>query len=83
MLTYQHSGFSVDIGVCIQADDRAGLKCLLRYFARPPFSMGRLRKAGSELVYRCAKQYSEPSLDKRGVKADALTLSPLGLIART
>ena len=24
MLAYQHSGFSVDAGVCIQAQDRAG-----------------------------------------------------------
>ena len=44
--------------------------------------MERLRKAGSELVYRCAKQYSEPSSDKRGAKADELTLSPLELIDR-
>ena len=26
MLAYQHSGFSVDAGVCIQAHDRAGLE---------------------------------------------------------
>ena len=82
MLGYQHSGFSVDAGVCIEAHDRAGLERLLRYCARPPFSMVRLRKAGSELVYRCAKQYSEPSSDKRGAKADELTLSPLELIDR-
>ena len=73
----------MDTGVCIEAHDRARLERLLRDCTRPPFSTQRLRKAGSELVYRCAKQYSEPSLDKRGVKADALTLSPLGLIART
>ena len=46
MLGYKHSGFSVDTSVCIAAQDRAGLE--------------RLRKAGSELVYRCAKQHSEP-----------------------
>ena len=82
MLAYQHSGFSVDAGVCIQAHDRAGLERLLRYCARPPFSMERLRKAGNELVYHCAKQYSEPSSDKRGFKADELTLTPLELINR-
>ena len=49
---------------------------------RPPFSMERLRQAGSELVYRCAKQYSEHSRDKRGAKADELIRSPLGLIGR-
>ncbi len=45
MLAYQHSGFSVDAGVCIEADDRAALERLLRYCARPPFAMERLRKA--------------------------------------
>jgi hypothetical protein len=82
MLGYQHSGFSVDAGVCIQAHDRAALERLLRYCARPPFAMDRLRKEGCDLVYRCAKQRSEPSSDKRGAKADELHLTPLELIAR-
>jgi hypothetical protein len=60
MLCYKHSGFSVDTSVCIAAQDRAGLERLLRYCARPPFAMERLRKAGSALVYHCAKQRSEP-----------------------
>jgi hypothetical protein len=60
MLGYQHSGFSVDAGVCIEADDRAALERLLRYCARPPFAMDRLRKEGASLVYRCATQQSEP-----------------------
>ena len=54
MLAYQHSGFSVDAGVCIEADDHAALERLLRYCARPPFAMDRLRKEGAALVYRCA-----------------------------
>jgi len=82
MLAYQHSGFSVDAGVCIEAHDRAGLERLLRYCARPPFAMERLRKAGAALVYRCAKQHSEPTGDKRGAKVDELELSPLELINR-
>jgi hypothetical protein len=61
MLAYKHSGFSVDASVCIQAHDRAGLERLLRYCARPPFALDRLRKAGPELVYRCGKQHSEPA----------------------
>ena len=44
--------------------------------------MERLRKAGSELVYRCAKQHSEPGSDKRGAKVDELHLTPLELIDR-
>ena len=85
MLGYKHSGFSVDTSVCIAAHDRAGLERLLRYCARPPFAMERLRKAGSELVYRCAKQHSEPGRhphNKRGGKADEITLTPLELIDR-
>ena len=82
MLAYQHSGFSVDAGVCIQAHDRAALERLLRYCARPPFAMDRLRKEGAELVYRCFRQHSEPGADKRGAKVDELPLTPLELIAR-
>jgi hypothetical protein len=33
-------------------------------------------------VYRCAKQHNEPAGDKRGAKADELTLTPLELIDR-
>lgn len=50
------------------------------------FALARLRKAGSELVYRCANQHSEPTSDKRGdkrgIKADELHLTPLELIER-
>ena len=82
MLAYRHSGFSVDAGVYIQAHDRAALERLLRYCARPPFAMARLRKEGAALAYRCAKQHSEPAGDKRGVKVDELVLTPLELINR-
>ena len=50
MLGYQHSGFSVDAGVLIEAHDRAALERLLRYCARPPFAMDHLRKEGAALV---------------------------------
>jgi len=85
MLCYKHSGFSVDTSVCIAAQDRAGLERLLRYCARPPFASERLRKAGSALIYRCAKQHSEPGSkpdNKRGAKVDEITLTPLELIDR-
>jgi hypothetical protein len=44
--------------------------------------MDRLRKEGSKLVYRCGKQRSEPTSDKRGAKVDELHLTPLELIDR-
>jgi hypothetical protein len=62
------AGFRWMPGVCIEAHDRAALERLLRYCARPPFAMERLRKEGAALVYRCAKQRSEPTSDKRGAK---------------
>jgi len=37
---------------------------------------------GSKLVYRCGKQRSEPTSDKRGAKVDELHLTPLELIDR-
>lgn len=42
--------------------------------------MERLRKSGSELVYCCAKQHSEPGSKphgKRGPKVEEITLTPL------
>jgi hypothetical protein len=92
MLGYKHSGFSVDTSVRIEAHDRAGLERLLRYCARPPFAMERLRKAGNDLVYRCARQRSEPGGDRRevnnragnqrGARHNEITLTPLELIDR-
>ena len=42
----------------------------------------RLRKEGTALDYRCAKQHSEPGSDKRGVRLDELHLTPPELIVR-
>ena len=73
MLGYKHSGFSVDTNVCIAAQDRAGLERLLRYCARPAFALDWLRKAGRELIYRCAKQHSEqPGISVRAPAAPKL-----------
>jgi len=75
MPAYTHSGFSVDAGVCIEATDHTGLERLLRYCARAPFTMDRLRKQGADLVYHCPKPQS-------GGKQADLVLTPLELIAR-
>ena len=75
MLAFKHSGFSVNAGVRIEAQDRAGLQRLLRYCARAPFALERLRQRGAELVYHCPKPQSG------GKRAD-LVLTPLELIER-
>jgi hypothetical protein len=45
MLTWENSGFSLDAAVRVGAHDRAGLERLLRYCARPPFALERLRRS--------------------------------------
>ncbi len=57
---YQHSGFSVDAGVCIEAHDRSALERLLRYCARPPFAMERLRKEGAALIPFVRRAFARP-----------------------
>ena len=77
----QHGGgFSVDAGVLIEATDRAGLERLLRYCARPPFAMDRLKQRGADLVYRCGKGHAEPLQSDK--YASELVLTPLELIHR-
>jgi len=56
MLTWDNSGFSLDAGVCIAGDDRAGLERLLRYCARPPFALERIEQVNEDrIVYRLPK----------------------------
>jgi hypothetical protein len=73
-------GFSVDAGVRIEATDRAGLERLLRYCARPPFAMDRLKQRGADLVYRCGKGHTEPLQSDK--YSGELVLNPLELINR-
>jgi hypothetical protein len=44
----QGGGFSIDGSVRIEAADRAGRERLLRYCARPPFALDRLRERDRE-----------------------------------
>lgn len=49
-------GFSLDVTVRIEGNDRAGLERLLRYCARPPFALEDLHQSDAEhLVYHCPK----------------------------
>lgn len=74
------SGFSVDAGARIEAPDRTGLERLLRYCARPPFAMDRLKQRGADLVYRCGKGHTEPLQSDK--YSGELVLTPLELIER-
>ena len=65
----------------IEAIDRAGLERLLRYCARPPFSIERLKQSGADLVYRCGKGHTEPMQSDK--YSGELVLTPLELIDRS
>ena len=84
MAGYAHGGgFSVDAGVRIEAPDRSGLERLLRYCARPPLAMERLKQRGADLAYRCGKGHIN---DHEPLQSDKysgeLELTPLELIDR-
>ena len=81
MLTWQASGgFSIDASVHIPARDRAGLERLVRYCARPPFALERLKAdgfgatGGECIVYRLP----HPAPDG----TTALSLTPLEFLER-
>ena len=69
MLAYQHSGFSVDAGVCIEAQDRAGLERLLRYCATA--------LAHPVLWIGCATSRSSPARACASMQTPASTEKPL------
>jgi hypothetical protein len=73
---WEHGGgFSVDASVRIEAADRAGRERLLRYCARPPFALDRLRELDPErLLYEGTK----PGPGGSG----PLLLTPLELLDR-
>jgi hypothetical protein len=68
-------GFSVDGSVRIAAADRAGRERLLRYWARPPFALDRLRELDPE---RLLYEGTRPGPGGGG----PLFLTPLELIER-
>jgi len=60
MLTWQHTGFSVDGSVKIYKDDREGLRRLVRYMARPAVSVERVSYDARQgrVTVRSAKKFN-------------------------
>jgi hypothetical protein len=77
ILTWQHTGFSVDGSVRIGKDDREGLRRLVRYMARPAVSVERVsyNASSGKVTVRSAKKLN----GQRPVVAtyDALTFVSL------
>lgn len=80
MAQWAHDGgFSVDGSVRIEAADRAGRERLLRYCARPPLALERLRQLDCEhLIYDNPKPGSAP----RSTAATPDPPSPTRILAR-
>jgi len=75
MLTWEHSGFSLDATTRIEAWDRFALERLARYCTRPPLSPARLDRVDDDtLIYRLAR----PAHDG----TTSVILTPLELIDR-
>jgi len=72
MRSWQHSGFSVDKSVKLDASDTAGLERVAAYMVRCPFSLDRMvsvsddlsacghAQAGGQVVYRAEKAECQP-----------------------
>jgi hypothetical protein len=76
MAQWEHGGgFSVDASVRIEAADRAGRERLLRYCARPPLALDRLRELDPE---RLLDESNKPGPGGNG----PLLLTPLELLDR-
>ncbi len=76
MAQWEHGGgFSVDASVRIEAADRADRERLLRYCARPPFALDRLRQLDGERL-----SYDNPKSGPGGSGPQILT--PLELLDR-
>jgi hypothetical protein len=72
MARWEHGGgFSIDASVRIKATNCAGRERLLRYCARPPFALDRLRELGPE---RSRYEVTKPGPGGGG----RLLLAPLG-----
>ena len=71
----EHDGFNLHASVVIAADDDLGRERLMRYGARPPLALDRLRRLpGGRLAYRI-KQY-------RDGRAKHRVMTPLEFLAR-
>jgi hypothetical protein len=89
MRTWQHSGFSVDKSVRLDAGDTAAIERLTQYIVRCPFSLDRIVSLNPDgkVVYRAEKAECRPfpALGdqnlRQGVKRNFEVFDPLDFIA--
>lgn len=89
MLTWKHTGFSIDQSGYLPAGDKAGIERLVQYITRCPFSLSRLVKVTDtgQIVYKAEKQPCRafPGHNGDGIasgpKRNFQVLGPLDFIA--
>jgi len=89
MRSWEHSGFSVDQSVLLQAGDKKGIERLVQYMVRCPFSLSRLVKVTDtgQVVYKAEKDgchaFPDPQSDnlEAGANRNFQILSPLDFLA--
>jgi len=89
MRTWQHSGFSVDKSVRLDAGDTAAIERLTQYIVRCPFSLDRILSLNPDgkVVYRAEKAECRPfpvpgdQNLRQGVKRNFEVFDPLDFIA--
>ena len=89
MRTWQHSGFSVDKSVRLDAGDTAAITRLTQYIVRCPFSLDRIvsLNPNGKVVYRAEKAECRPfpvpgdERLRQGVKRNFEVFDPLDFIA--
>jgi hypothetical protein len=73
MRQWEHSGFSIDNSVRLEADDHEGMRHLVEYIARCPFSLARMIRVKDDgtVIYRAgkAKCLPFPVLGNEALKA--------------
>lgn len=89
MLSWKHSGFSINNKVHIRAGDRETLANLAEYISRCPFSLTRIINVNPDgkVIYRAVKKealpYPEPELDlfKKPIPRNFQVFDPLNFLA--
>jgi hypothetical protein len=88
--SWEHSGFSVNNDVQINADDKKGMQRLIEYMARCPFSLARIIKVtdDNKVIYRTTKASCLPFPElgnenlKAGVNRNFEVFEPLDFLAQ-
>jgi hypothetical protein len=89
MQSWEHSGFSVDQSIRLEADDREGMRRMIEYFIRCPFSVARMVRLTAEgkVLYRASRtkavRFPEKGNPKftKGLKRNFEIFDPLDFLA--